>query len=420
MTINGKYLAEQYLDNTDFDQWDWQNMKVFFEPVFQAEGFREENTAGQQHILLMRLDAMGDMVLSTGFVREVRRDNPAAYITMLVSPAIYPLVYNCPYVNRILVLNGKSFYIDKRKFFADLFQLCIEYFWSEYYDFSICPQWGDDKTVSQIIAYLSGARRRMGYSRNTVSVYGFPLFPDEMEKSLMTDVFVSPREIIHEAERMLYLLRLIGMKVEDDSMELWYGKRELTVARNLLAKVVAPGRALIAVGLGAGGGNRKYPVKQYAEVLKSLSHKYECGFVIVGGTSEQQEAKMLQALLPSQTISCNLAGCTSVLETVAVLSMADIYVGNDTGVMHMAAAVGVPIVLISREESDFCGNLAGVLSANQRFAPWQTNYVICCPDKRVGDCAEWMGHGGCKEPYSHCICQVKPDEIVRGVEILLQ
>ena len=86
----------------------------------------------------------------------------------------------------------------------------------------------------------------------------------------------------------------------------------------------------------------------------------------------------------------------------------------------MAAAVGLPVVMVSQEEDDFCGDLAGVFSANQRFAPWQTNHVICCPDELMDDCAGWMGYGGCKKEYSHCICRVKPDEIVSGVEILLQ
>ena len=117
--------------------------------------------------------------------------------------------------------------------------------------------------------------------------------------------------------------------------------------------------------------------------------------------------------------ACNLAGQTTVLETAAVLSMTSIYVGNDTGVMHMAAAEGIPVVMVSREKDNFCGSLAGILSENQRFAPWQSNYVICCPDKRVGDCASYIGYGGCKEPYSHCICQVKPEEIVKAVELLL-
>lgn len=415
---NGKYWAEKYLAETDFSHWEWQPLVQSLEPLFEADGFREKSITGEQHILLLMLNAMGDMVLSTGAVREVRRNNPNAYITMLVSPAIYPLVYKCPYVNQVLVLAANLFYIEKPKFFADLLQLCVENFWQERYDLSICTQWGDDKTVTQLVAYMSGAVRRVGYSCNVAFVYGFPLMPDEMEKALMTDAYIIPKEIIHEAERSLYLLELLGMTIEDRCMEIWLGKHDKMKAEKLLATTLQSGRKLIAVGLGAGGDSRKYPVKQYAEALGGLCRKRDVFCVILGGKSEQQDADFLLSELPDGQ-ACNLAGQTTVLETAAVLSMTSIYVGNDTGVMHMAAAEGIPVVMVSREKDNFCGSLAGILSENQRFAPWQSNYVICCPDKRVGDCASYIGYGGCKEPYSHCICQVKPEEIAKAVELLL-
>lgn len=419
MTEDGKYYIEQYMRNTDFINWDWQSLVNLFEPIFQKNGFREKSSDGQRHLLLLMLNAMGDMVLATGFVREVRRNNPNDYITLLVSSAIYPLVYKCPYVNQVLVLNVGAFYNDKQKFFAELLQLCTEKFWKERYDMSICPQWGDDKTVTQVVAYMSGAVRRVGYSCNIAFVYGWPLVDDTQEKALMTDVYIIPAEIVHEAERAFYLLELLEMTVEDRRMEIWLGKRDKIAAEKLLADAVGEGHVLIAVGLGAGGDSRKYPVKQYAEVCRALFHKLDAYFVILGGKSEQQDALYLQSQLPADSV-CNLAGKTTVLETAAVLSMTNIYLGNDTGVMHMAAAEAIPVVMISREEDNFSGRLAGILSENQRFAPWQTNYVICCPDNRLGDCASWYGYGGCKELYSHCICQVKPEEIVNAVEILLQ
>lgn len=418
MLKEGVYWAEQYVETTDFTQWDWQTVFHMFEPLFQSKGFRETDTEGQLHILLIHINAMGDMVLATGFVREVRRNNPTAYITMLVSPAIYPLVCKCPYVNRILVIDAKMFYVDKQKFFSKLLQLCAENFWTERYALSICPQWGDDKTASHLVAYLSGAVRRVGYSCNVACVYGSVVKSDTMEKALMTEAYIIPADVIHEADRMLYILELLGMEVKDRHMEIWYGKRDKLAAGLFLSEALTSECTLIAVGLGAGGDSRKYPVNKYAEVLKVLSQKQKVCFVILGGKSEQQDADWLHSQL-SECMICNLAGKTSVLETAAVLSMVNLYVGNDTGVMHMAAAVGVPVVMVSREIADYGGSVAGVLSENQRFAPWQTNYVICCPDKRVGECADWFGYGGCKEAYSHCICQVKTEEIVKAVELLL-
>ena len=169
--------------------------------MFCQQGFRDGYSKGQQHILLIRLDAMGDMVLTTGFVREVRRNYPGAYLTLLVSPAIYPLVKRCPYVNQILVLDARSFYSNRERFFVELLQLCAENFWLEHYALSICPQWGDDKTVSQVAAYLSGAQKRVGYSCNVARVYGFPMKDNRMETALMTDSYIIPADIVHDAQK---------------------------------------------------------------------------------------------------------------------------------------------------------------------------------------------------------------------------
>lgn len=411
--------AEKYVQAADFAEWDWQSLVQAFEPVFCQTGFREEYSSGSQHILLIRLDAMGDMVLTTAFIREVRRNHPAAYLTILVSPEIYSLVKKCPYVNRILVMDKLLFYTDTKRFFVELFKLCAENFWPERYALSICPQWGDDKTTSQLAAYLSGAKRRVGYSYNVDSVYGYPVKDKRMESALLTDSYIIPANIIHEAERMLYLLRLLEMDVADERMEIWYSEADVRRAECLLQEGRQSGRFMMAIGLGAGQDSRKYPVEKYAEALREIGRKWEVYFVLLGGTKEQEEAQSLQALLP-EALTCNLAGQTSVLETAAVLSLCDMYIGNDTGVMHMAAAAGLPVVMVSREADDFCGSLAGVLSENQRFAPWQTNYVICCPDEQMGDCAKELNYGGCKERYSHCIKQVKSEDIVKAVAMLAQ
>ena len=239
-----------------------------------------------------------------------------------------------------------------------------------------------------------------------------------METALMTDSYIIPAEIVHEAERTLYLLQLLGMAVADEHMEIWYSKGDVYKAEQLLQSGLESGRLLVAIGLGAGCGNRKYPVEKYAEALNVLSSRWELYFVLLGGGMEQADAECLQSLLPAG-ITCNLAGRTTVLETAASLSFCGMYIGNDTGVMHMAAAEGLPVVVVSREADDFGGRLAGVFSANQRFAPWQTNHVICCPDEQLGACADDLYHGGCKEVYSHCIQQVTPEDIVKAVEMLV-
>lgn len=74
---------------------------------------------------------------------------------------------------------------------------------------------GDDKTLSQLVAYMSGALRRVGFSVNYGSVYGCKLQDSAFENNVMTDSYIIPTDVTHEAEKMFYLLELLGWKVEN-------------------------------------------------------------------------------------------------------------------------------------------------------------------------------------------------------------
>ena len=73
---------------------------------FGRLGYRD--FAGVKNILIVRLDVIGDMILTSGFIREVRANFPQAKITLVVSPLVYPIVELCPYVDEILIFYNKK------------------------------------------------------------------------------------------------------------------------------------------------------------------------------------------------------------------------------------------------------------------------------------------------------------------------
>ena len=198
-------------------------------------------------------------------------------------------------------------------------------------------------------------------------------------------------------------------------MELWYSAEDFQRASELLEDI-PPDRKKISVGIGAGDVNRKYPVEKYLVALKTLAEKNFC-FVILGGKTELDDAAYLEKNLPREKV-LNLAGKTPLRETEAVISQMDFYIGNDSGVMHMAAAAHVPVLVIYREAEDRSNSFPG-LSEFLNFPPWQTKAVILRPKHPLGDCATLppiYGHCHHKEP--HCITQITPQEIIAGFERL--
>lgn len=390
------------------------------EAEFRRLGYREEIPAGVENILIVRLDVIGDMILTSGFIREVRRNFPQARITLVVSPLVYPIVELCPYVNEILIFNERFFnsHFNGKNFFILLEKLaifCRENLWRKHFSIAFSPQWGSENLAGLLMCWLSGARERVGYGTNPCESWLGKPAPEESERDnfLLTRNIVTPKSAVAEIEKHFYLLEAVGLEVNQMHTELWFGEADILQACELL-KDIPPTCKKILLGLGAGYPSRKYPVEKCLVALKELANK-NLVFVIVGGKSELEDANFIEQNLPRGKV-LNLVGKTTLRETEAIISQMDFYLGNDSGVMHMAAAAQIPCIVLYREAADKEDFLPGVFSESQRFPPWQTNAVILRPDHQLDDCANKPPtYGWCHvHDRPHCITQITPQEIIAG------
>ena len=200
-------------------------------------------------------------------------------------------------------------------------------------------------------------------------------------------------------------------------MELFYGAADLQRAKELLEDI-PPACKKVVLGIGASAPSKKYPVSQLTIALKELARK-DLVFVIVGGKSELNDANFIEQNLPREKV-VNLAGKTTLRETEAVISLTDCYIGNDTGVLHMAAAAKVPVLGIYRGAADRENILPAIINEFRRFPPWQTEAFILRPMHPLDDCAKMPpAFGLCKRlDIPHCITQIPPHAIVEGFEKL--
>ena len=390
------------------------------ENVFKETGFREVQKTGVKNILVMRLDAIGDFVLTSAFIRELRLNYPYARITLVVSKLVYPLAELCPYVNKVLAFDSKAIGNDVLAMIDSVSKFAEENFWDERYDISFSVQWGSENLLPLFMGYLSGARERVGYGYQIELMHFDKLPPKNQDPNylLLTKPIINPKELLHEADKHLYVLEAIGLPIRSKKMELWYNLKDIQNARSMLSNMGEDFKKVV-IGIGAGGNSRKYSVDNYIKAFKIIVEhtKSKICFVLIGGKSEAEDAQNIKDALPEKCV-LNLVEKTTLRETMAVISMADIFMGNDTGVMHMAAALEIPIIAIYRQPKDRDQVVPGVFNEYYRFAPWQTISVVLRPDHALGDCKEAIVYGGCKEANSHCINQVKPKEIVEAFDNL--
>ncbi|NQT90210.1 MAG: class I SAM-dependent methyltransferase, partial [Candidatus Omnitrophica bacterium] len=144
------------------------------EPLFRLNGQRVDNgktpLAQARQILVVRPDKIGDMVLTTPFLRELRKNNPSARITLVVSPNIYNLVELCPYVDQISTFDFRKGVFPRIGAVIRRMRIMVFAFSSflkKRFDLAILPRWFADDYDASFMIYFSGARSRVGYTENT-------------------------------------------------------------------------------------------------------------------------------------------------------------------------------------------------------------------------------------------------------------
>lgn len=391
-----------------------QEMYAELEKYFQATGYRRQ--AGNiEKILIISLNAIGDNIIYSAFLRELRRNYPKSFIVMVVTPLVYPLLEHCPYVNQLLQLPCVP-HEPLQGYFPRFVDFCCQELLPQRFTTSICVQWSDEKRPLNLLAYLSGAQRRIGISDKSLIAYNEDFRLIDQWEFLLTDALTTPVELMHEAERALYVVKAMGGRIESQETELWLDAADKYKASQLIEGL----KEYIVLGVGAGAANRKYPLEQWLEAMAQIYRKYHLPFVICGGGDEAEDGAYLASRMESGSVF-NLAGRTNLRETAALIDDAYCYLGNVTGAMHMAAALHTPLITLFREAQERAAAPIGVFSESTRFAPWQAKVAIVLqPDKAQGDCLHTPIYGGCKEDFAHCIASITPEKIMTAFDYVVE
>ena len=392
---------------------------TIMEQEFARQGYRDNQASGVEKILIFRLDYMGDFILSTPAIREIRANYPAAFITLLINKAAYPMAELCPYVNEVIPIDVNYTKLmvenDVMKMLITAAEISAQNLWQRHFTMCICLRHGIN-FLDLFLNYLSGAKERIGHVMNQLLPYTVThdQKPADVADKFLTLPIIHPKEVLHTCAKNLYILKAMGLQIRQTNAELWYDAEDLYTARNLL-EGFAPGRLKIIVGVGANDPIRKYPAEKYLAALKEITQQKKGGSVIiVGGSSETEDAKFLEENLPKELVKNIVAMKMGWRIDAAIMSLADMYIGNDTGASQVAAACHLPAIVVNSEAKDKIVNpfFRIMNSPYTLFYPWQTNAISIRPEHALGDCQNHFGFGGCAAGKSHCIAQIEPREIV--------
>ena len=279
-------------------------------------------------LLVRATNWLGDAVMTTPALAGIREGFPDARIVLLARPVVAELFRHHPDVDEVMVYERPG----RHEGTLGRFRLAGE-LRRRRFDGALLLQNAFD---AALIAFLGRIRERAGYptdGRRILLTLPVPLTPGILER--------------HEVEYYLCLLDGLGIpRPVPASLKLTVTEEEKEAMTTRLALFgIERGAPIVAINPGAtyGSAKRWYP-DRFAAVGDALSEEWGAAIVVVGSPAEAPLAGEIGAAARKSLI--NLAGKTTVRELMALLSLSAFLVTNDSGPMHIGAALGVPLAAI--------------------------------------------------------------------------
>jgi ADP-heptose:LPS heptosyltransferase len=356
--------------------------------------FREKHVenlgkANISKMLLLRTDNIGDVILLTPVIRTLREAFPSACIDVLIRPVTKDVLVNNPDVSNIVTCRVPWFM--NKILLKDLILLIKDVIKirRESYDLIIDFR-GDFRNIFFYL-YLGGGRCRLSFDRSG-GVY------------LLTHV-VDFNEDIHAIDKNFSLLEPLGVTLTDRSMRMYVAENDRIALRNKLSDLDAKGHYLVGIHPGASSMTRRWPVERFAEVVNELSLKLPCKFYVSGDNSERELGATLGRYTDNKTY--DLTGKLTISELAALLEKTDLFICNETGVMHLSVALKTDTISIYGPQLP---EKYGHINEHSRIL-WKR--FDCCP---------CLHHYTCKKtntPMALCLNAISADEVVQcALEVL--
>lgn len=314
-----------------------------------------------KRILIIRTDRIGDVILSTPTVRAVRQNFPECFIGFLTTPYTEELVSENQDIDEVFIYNRSIFLSEKDGFIKKL---------KEYkFDLAVvlCPFF-----ESALIAYLSGAPFRIGYPLNG------------SEFLLTTKIDIKSR-YKHEIESCLDVVRAIGVDTVDKRPRLDLSAEAERYTEYFFTKNgILVSDLKICIHPGGYEKHTRWIPEGYAKVADILIGEYRAKVILLGSRLDKEILDKIIKLMSQRPILTDFD--ISLQRLAGIIKRCDIFLGNNSGPMHIASAVGTPVVAIF--------GAIHPLDSENKWAPYGEGNIIVrkemdCIDCHPGHCRDY-------------------------------
>jgi lipopolysaccharide heptosyltransferase II len=330
------------------------------------------NSEEIKKILCIKPRGIGDIILSTIVLENIKTAFPHSEINYLTEEFASRAVENNPFVNKVLTFNKNDFVLKViKKVRAERFDLIFDF-------------WSNPKTAQ--ITFLSGVKYRAGYNKRGRK-YAYNIISN------------SGDEHTHAADTHLLLLNEIQIPIVSRKILFYLRDDEIGFAQNFI-KGNFNTELILGIIPSGGWRSKRCEPKKWIEICNGIQKRINARFLILWGPGDEDDANQIKDALNKDAV---LIPGTDVGKLAGLINQCKLVIANDSGPMHIAAALRIPVI----------GIFGPTNPANHRPYSENSDYVIKedlhCIKCNLLDC-----------PYNHeCMKELNPEIFISRIKDLL-
>lgn len=347
--------------------------------------------AGAERILCVRLDTLGDVLMTTPAIRALKESASRRHITLMTSSAGAAagrlvtevddvLIYDAPWMN---AMNSQVTVRPELDMVESLRRAAFD-------AAVIFTVYSQSALPAAMLCYVANIPRRLAHCReNPYQLLTHWVRETEPDTCLR-----------HEVRRQLDLVATVGARTGDERLSIAIPDGVGTYVDGLLAGMMGETQRWIVVHPGATAASRRYPPEGFATIARRLVQ--ELGYEVVF-TGTEPERELIDQIRGKMGVpSHSLVGVVDLSAFAALLARSRLLISNNTGAVHVAAAVGTPVVDL-------------YALTNPQHTPWQVPHRVLFQDVPCKYCYKSV----CPEGHHHCLRLVDPNQVLNAAAELL-
>jgi lipopolysaccharide heptosyltransferase II len=348
--------------------------------------------AQARNILAVRLDNLGDVLMSTPALRAIKQSAADVRLTLLGSRSGVALARHVPLIDEAIAydapwvkgpVQGDQ---SDRRLIASLRRLEFD----AAVIFTVCTQ---SALPAAMLCRLAGIPLRLAHSREN---------PYGLLTDWVPDTDTCRDGMRHEVQRQLDLVASVGLHTDDTRLVFECRPDDvLGMRRKLAAAGGEPSQPWLVVHPGATAASRRYPPERFGQAADAVQRATGCQVVFSGGHDEVELVERARAQMQAPSLS--LAGRLTLGELAALVGGARATVCNNSGPAHLAAALGTPVVVL-------------YALTNPQHTPWQVEARVLNHEVPCRHCLKSV----CPQAHHACLLGVEAPAVAQAAIALMQ